>query len=402
MKIGILSNNKKLYSTGRLKDAARKRGHAVKVIEPNKISIFVERGHPSLYYNGKPLEKLTAIVPRSSAAQSFVATAVVRQFEQMGVFSLNASHAIAIANDKLRTLQILSRHKIGIPPSAFVVNRNDIPAAIEKVGGAPLIIKLISGTQGAGVMLAETKNTAEAILEALQATHQQVLVQKFISESRGRDIRAFVVGNRVVAAMRRIASGDEFRSNFHLGASMEPVELSPDYETTAIHAAHILGLRVAGVDLLESDSGPQVMEVNSSPGLEGIEGTTSVDIADAVIEYLEEQVDIPDVDMRERLSLGRGYGVVEIPISKKSPLAKQSVRSEELSMQEIQVLSIIRGGLTIPNPSLDEKILVGDRLICFGKELALKGLLPERHKKNIRRSHKTAVAAPVEAGADNV
>lgn len=391
MKIGILSNNKKLYSTVRLKEAARRRGHSVKIIESNKITIFVERGHPSMHYDGKPLERLNAIVPRSSAAQSFVATAVVRQFEQMGTYCLNASHAIAIANDKLRTLQILSRHNIGLPASAFVVNRNDIPNAIDKVGGAPLIIKLISGTQGAGVMLAESKNTAEAILEALQATHQQVLVQKFISESRGRDIRAFVVGNRVVAAMRRIASGDEFRSNFHLGASMEKVELSSDYETAAIHAAHILGLRVAGVDLLESDSGPQVMEVNSSPGLEGIEATTNVDIADAVIEYLEEQVDFPDVDMRERLSLGRGYGIVEIPVARKSQLAKNSIRDNELWKQEIQILSIIRNGLTIPSPSMEEVIMVGDRLICFGKELALKGLLPARTTKKSRLLSKNIV-----------
>ena len=220
--------------------------------------------------------------------------------------------ALPTSRDKLRSLQILSRHRIGIPQTTFVRDKKDVLPAIERVGGAPVIIKLLEGTQGIGVLLAETVESAEAIIELLQSQKQSVLIQKFVAESKGRDIRAFVVGDQVVGAMRRVAQGQEFRSNVHRGGITEAVNLSDAYRETAVRAAQIMGLRVAGVDLLEGKDGPQVMEVNSSPGLEGIEGCTQLDIAGAIVDYIAAQVDFPEIDLRQRLTVSRGYGVAEI------------------------------------------------------------------------------------------
>lgn len=295
-------------------------------------------------------------------------------FDKMGVFCLGSSMALSISRDKLRTLQVLSRHSIGIPSSAFVFNKSDIEPAMNRVGGAPVIIKLLGGSQGAGVMLVENVHLASAIIEALQVAGNDVLIQRFVSESKGRDIRAFVVGDRVVASMRRTAQEGEFRSNVHLGASTEAIALPPDYEQAALFAAHIIGLRVAGVDLLETSSGPQVLEVNSSPGLEGIEGATGVNVASEVIAYLEEQVTFPDLDLRERLSLGKGYSVVEFPVRKGFGLSGKLLKNAGFLEQEIQVLSIVRGSITLPMPQGDEQIVDGDKLVCFGKSTVLKSL----------------------------
>ena len=220
------------------------------------------------------------------ASITFFGTAVVRQFEQMDVFCANSSAGISNSRDKLRSLQILARHKIGMPPTTFVRDKKDVLPAIERVGGAPVIIKLLEGTQGVGVILADSAKIAEAIIETLQSTKQNVLVQRFVAESKGRDIRAFVVGDQVVAAMRRVAQGQEFRSNVHRGGQTQPLELDEEYSATAIRAAQIMGLRVAGVDMLEGKNGPQILEVNSSPGLEGIEGCTQLDVAGAIIDYI--------------------------------------------------------------------------------------------------------------------
>ena len=224
----------------------------------------------------------------------------------MDVFCANTSNGITNSRDKLRSLQILSRHHIGIPRTTFVNDKKDVLPAIARVGGAPVVIKLIEGTQGIGVLLAETLKAAESIIELLQSQKQNVLIQKFVAESRGRDIRAFVVGDRVVAAMRRVAQGQEFRSNVHRGGVAEAVELSDEYRETAVRAAQILGLRVAGVDMLEGSDGPQIMEVNSSPGLEGIEKCTKLDIAGAVVEYIAARVDFPEIDIRQRLTDKQG------------------------------------------------------------------------------------------------
>jgi ribosomal protein S6--L-glutamate ligase len=296
----------------------------------------------------------------------------------MGVFSLASSHAITVSRDKLRSSQVLARHDVGMPTTVFVRDKDQVIQAIESVGGAPVVIKVLEGTQGVGVILADGPKVAQAIVETLQMARQNVLIQKFVKESKGRDLRAFVVGDRVVAAMRRVAQGDEFRSNVHRGGRAEPVKLSPDYEKTAIHAAQILGLRVAGVDMLEGGDGPKIMEVNSSPGLEGIEAATGVDVANAIIEHLEQSVLFPDLDIRQRLTLKSGYGVAEVPIARESALAGKQIRDTGLRGRDVLVLSIIRGSVSIPNPHGDQTILAGDRLLCFGKTLTLSTMIPDK------------------------
>lgn len=321
------------------------------------------------------MESYDAVIPRIGASITFFGVAVVRQFEQMGVFTLNGSHAITVARDKLRALQVLSRHAIGFPASSFVKHRDDILPAIDRLGGAPVIIKLLEGTQGVGVILAEDRRIAQAIVETLQSAQQNVLIQKFVKESRGRDVRAFVVGGRVVAAMRRIATDGEYRSNVHRGGRTEAVTLSPEARRVALRAAQIMGLRVAGVDMLESNEGPLVMEVNSSPGLEGIEGTTRIDIAGAIIRHCEEQVIFPDVDLKQKLTLDKGYGVAELVVSRASALAHCTLAACRLGERDVRVLSIQRGSLAIPNPRGETEILPGDQLLCFGKTSALRELM---------------------------
>ncbi|MCA9429859.1 MAG: 30S ribosomal protein S6--L-glutamate ligase, partial [Candidatus Omnitrophica bacterium] len=279
MKLAILSRSQRSYSTKRLKQAALQRGHKVRVLDTMKFSIGVESESPELYYRGKPLSTYDAVLPRIGQSITFFGCAVVRQFEQMGVYTANESLAIGRSRDKLRSMQVLSRHEIGIPATAFVRDKNDILPAIERVGGAPVIIKLLEGTQGVGVILADTNKIAEAIIQTLHGTNQNVLIQNFVKESKGKDIRAIVVGDKVIGAMRRRAVGDEFRSNVHRGGTVELVELNEEFEKTAIRAAQIMGLRIAGVDMLEAEEGPQILEVNSSPGLEGIERATQKDIA---------------------------------------------------------------------------------------------------------------------------
>ena len=375
MKIAILSRNPKAYSTRRLCESATGRGHQVEVLNTLELGIHVEQAQPSLTHRTHPCEPFQAVIPRIGASITFFGTAVVRQFEQMGVFPLNSSQAIAVARDKLRCLQILSRHDIGIPPSAFVRSKNDVLPAIERVGGTPVIIKLLEGTQGIGVILAEDIKTAEAIIETLQSTKQNVLIQKFVSESKGRDIRAFVVGDRVVCAMRRQAAGQEFRSNVHRGGSVQAVQLDEIYERTAVRAAQIIGLQVAGVDMLEGKDGPQIMEVNSSPGLQGIEKATKMDVAGAIIEHLEDQVIFEEIDIRQRLTLARGFQIAEITVGNDSEIANKTLVDTGLRARDILVLSIHRNTLIIPNPKGDFEVLPGDLLLCYGKQIAMKSFL---------------------------
>ncbi|MCH6258943.1 30S ribosomal protein S6--L-glutamate ligase [Puniceicoccaceae bacterium K14] len=316
LKIAILSRGPRLYSTRRLKEAAIARGHKVKVLDTLQFGIYLESGQPDLTFRGKPLSHYDAIIPRIGNSITFFGTAVVRQFEQMGAYCLNNADSIMASRDKLASMQELSTHNIGIAETAFVRNPSDILQAIQAMGGAPVVIKLLSGTQGIGVILAESNKVAEAIVETLSSVKQNVLVQKFVSESKGRDIRAFVVGDRVVAAMRRTAAGQEFRSNVHRGGSAQPVELDPEYERCAVRAAQILNLHVAGVDMLEGKDGPVIMEVNSSPGLEGIEGATGINVAGEIIKHLEEQIKFGNLDIREKLSLTKGYSVTEFNIDK--------------------------------------------------------------------------------------
>jgi ribosomal protein S6--L-glutamate ligase len=278
-------------------------------------------------------------------------------------------------------MQILSRHQIGIPPTTFVRDRSDVVPAIERVGGAPVVIKLLEGTQGVGVILAETLKVAEAIIETLQSTRQNVLVQKFIAESRGRDVRAFVVGDQVVAAMRRVAQGQEFRSNVHRGGKTETIWLDDAYRETAVRAAQIMGLRIAGVDMLETAEGPQVMEVNSSPGLEGIETATGLDVAGAVIDYLAAQVNFPELDIRQRLTVSRGYGVAELSIPEGSEYVGKTIHESGLREKDINVLTLHRETTVIPNPRPARVLEAGDRLLCFGKLESMRDMVSDRTRR---------------------
>ena len=381
MKLAILSCGPRSYSTMRFKEAALQRGHDVKVLDTLKFSIDLQRGVPDLYFRQKPLSEYDAVLPRIGASITYFGTAVVRQFQEMDVFCANTSHGISNSRDKLRSLQILSRHHIGIPRTTFVRDKRDVLPAIKRVGGAPVIIKLIEGTQGIGVLLAETETAAESIIELLQSQKQNVLIQKFVAESKGKDIRAFVVGDRVVAAMRRVAQGQEFRSNVHRGGLAEAVELSPEYIETAVRAAQILGLRVAGVDMLESKTGPQIMEVNSSPGLEGIETCTGLDVAGAVIDYIAAQVDFPEIDVRQRLTVSKGYGVSEIYIPDGSDFVGSSIKETKLREQDINILTLYRGAKSIPNPREDRILEASDKLLCFGKLESMRGMVPVKTRR---------------------
>lgn len=381
MKLAILSRSARCYSTRRLRDSAAKRGHKVKVLDTLKFAIDLQPGEPDLYYRGKRLSHYDAILPRIGASITYFGTAVVRQFEQMDVFTANSSVGISNSRDKLRSLQVISRHKIGIPATTFVKDRSDVLPAIERVGGSPVIIKLLEGTQGIGVILADSVKIAEAIIETLQSTKQNVLLQKFVAESKGRDIRAMVVGDRVVAAMRRTAQDTEFRSNVHRGGTVEAVELDEVYAETAVRSAQILGLRIAGVDMLEGADGPQVMEVNSSPGLEGIEAATKLDVAGAMVDYMAAQVDFPELDVRQRLTVSRGYGVAELHVPEGSEMVGMAIATSGLLDRDINVLTLQRGTSVIPNPKPTRELLAGDRLLCFGRLEAMRDLIPSKARK---------------------
>ena len=384
MKLAILSRAPRSYSTQRLRAAAAQRGHEVRVLNTLRFAIDLSGDDPDLQYRGKPLSDYDAILPRIGNSITYFGTAVVRQFEQMDVYTPNTANGISSARDKLRATQILSRHNIAMPETAFVRNRADVRPAIERVGGAPVVIKLLEGTQGIGVILAPEVKVAEAIIETLHSTNQNVLIQRFVAESRGRDIRALVVGDRVVAAMRRTAQGDEFRSNVHRGGSVEPVELSADYEQVAVRSAQIMGLRVAGVDMLEGPDGPLVMEVNSSPGLEGIESATQLDVAGAIIDYIANQVAFPEIDVRQRLSVSTGYGVAELLVHNNGEFVGQKLGDLDLWERDITVLTVHRGTTVIPNPRKGVVLEAGDRLLCFGKLEEMRSMIPERRRRRAK------------------
>jgi len=287
MKIAILSRNRKLYSTRRLVEAARLRGHQVRVIDTLKCYMDISSANPSVHYQGKKLSGFDAVIPRIGASITHYGSAVIRQFEMMGVYVLTESVALNRSRDKLRALQLLSRKGIGLPVTGFAHDVYDSRELIRLVGGAPLVVKLLAGTQGRGVVLAETNKAAESVIDAFRELKADFLVQEFIKEAGGSDLRCLVIGNKVVAAMRRTAQEGEFRSNLHRGGSADLVKLTAEERNTAIKAAKTMGLNVAGVDILRSQRGPLVMEVNSSPGLEGIEHATGLDIAGQIIEYIE-------------------------------------------------------------------------------------------------------------------
>ena len=384
MKLAILSRAPRSYSTQRLRAAALDRKHTVKVLNTLRFAIDLSGDEPDLQFRGKSLSHYDAVLPRIGASITYFGTAVVRQFEQMDVYTPNTANGIANARDKLRATQILSRHHIGMPATTFVRDRADVIPAIERVGGAPVVIKLLEGTQGIGVILAPDIKVAEAIIETLQSTKQNVLIQHFVAESRGRDIRALVVGDRVVAAMRRVAQGDEFRSNLHRGGRIEPVTLDAEFEQAAVRSAQIMGLRVAGVDLLEGNEGPLVMEVNSSPGLEGIETATGLDVAGAIVDYIANQVAFPEIDVRQRLTVSTGYGVAELVVHEGADVIGKTITASGLVERDIAVLTLHRGTSVVPNPRGSRLLEAGDRLLCFGKLEEMRSMIPERKRRRTR------------------
>ncbi len=306
MKIAVLSRNKNLYSTRRLVEAAEQRGHQVKVIDVLRCYMNITSLKPTIHYRGEVLEGFDAVIPRIGASVTFYGTAVLRQFEMMNVFPLNESVAITRSRDKLRSAQLLARKGIGMPVTGFAHNPDDIQDLLKEVGGAPLVIKLLEGTQGIGVVLAETRKAAESVIQAFMGLKANIMVQEFIKEAGGSDLRCFVVGGKVVATMKRQGPEGEFRSNLHRGGTASLVRLSPAERSTAVRAASIMGLEVCGVDLLRSNHGPVVMEVNSSPGLEGIEKASEKDVAGTIIEYMEKRVG--EVAHRSSRSRTRGKG----------------------------------------------------------------------------------------------
>lgn len=288
MNIAILSRDAKLYSTRRLKEAGEKRGHNVEIIDHMKCVLFIEKKNPMVLYQGRRLDYFDAIIPRIGASVTFYGAAVVRQFEMMKVFTAIESQALIRSRDKLRSLQILSRAGLGLPKTLFMDYSRDTEGIVEAVGGAPVVIKLLEGTQGLGVVLAENKKAAQSVIEAFHGLHARIIVQEFIKEARGTDLRAFVVDGEVVGAMKREATRDgEFRSNLHRGGKATVIKLKRSEKAAATAAAKKMGLGIAGVDMLASKRGPLIIEVNSSPGLEGIEAATKIDIAGKIIEYLE-------------------------------------------------------------------------------------------------------------------
>ena len=287
MKIAVLSTNRNLYSTRRLVEAGEERGHQMPVVNHKRCYMNIMSSNPSIHYNGSAIKGVDAIIPRIGASVSFYGTAVVRQFEMMGVYSVNESVAITRSRDKLRASQLLARKGIGLPVTGFANAPGDTEDLLELVGGAPVVIKLLEGTQGVGVVLAETKKAAESVIEAFRGLKANFMVQEFIKEAGGADIRCFVIGDKVVASMIRQGKEGEFRSNLHRGGTAKVVKITPQERLTAVRSARVMGLNVAGVDLLRSAHGPVVMEVNSSPGLEGIETATGKDVAGMIIEFVE-------------------------------------------------------------------------------------------------------------------
>jgi ribosomal protein S6--L-glutamate ligase len=301
VRIAILSRNRKLYSTRRLVEAAEQRGHEVQVLNTLKCYMNIASLRPVVHYRGERLEPFDAVIPRIGASITFYGAAVVRQFEMMGAYPANESVAITRSRDKLRSMQILARAGIGLPLTGFANSPDDTEDLIKLVGGAPLVVKLLEGTQGKGVVLAETQKAAESLIEAFRALGANFLVQEFIKEAGGSDLRCFVIGEKVVASMQRSGKEGEFRSNLHRGGSAVPVKLTPEERSTAVRAANQMGLNVSGVDLLRSNHGPVVMEVNSSPGLEGIEKATGKDVAGMIIEFIEKNA-------RPNRTRTRGHG----------------------------------------------------------------------------------------------
>ncbi len=386
LRIAVISGKTTTYSVRRILEVGRARGHRMRAMDPTGFAILLEHDAPTLLYKGKPVPALDAVIPRVSASTPQFGTAVIQQFEQMGIFCANSSQAILSARDKFRGTQIMTRRGIGLPKTAFVAEPSAVPGALDHIGGAPVVVKLIEGSQGIGVTLAEHRKTAVALVDMLHSAGQQVLLQAFVAESSGKDIRVLVVDGVAVAAMRRQAEGDEFRSNLHRGGHAEAVTLNEEYSRAAVRAAQVLGLRIAGVDILEGKDGPMVIEVNSSPGLEGIEGATGIDVAGAMIDFVEQQCHMPELDVRQRLTMAKGHSIVELIITEKSRMAGLRISDSPLGQESIRVLTAARGEELTPLPRSSFELCLGDKLVLFGPTSELRGLLPAKGMKRKKRS----------------
>lgn len=366
LKLAVLSRGPRLYSTRRLVQEAKSRGIDVEVTDPMKFSLFVDDGAIDIHYSGEPFTH-DAVIPRIGHSITKHGVAVLRHMEQLGIWTANSGQGILQSRDKLHASQILARNKIPVPKTTYVRDIIDVEPAIDFVGGLPVVIKVTQGTQGQGVFLRHTVHESRSLIQGLLLTGKAVLVQEYIAESHGKDIRALVVGDRVVAAMRRKARGREFRSNYHLNGTVEKVEISEEFEEQAVRAARVLGLNVAGVDLLESNNGPLVLEVNSSPGLEGIEKASGVNVAGAIIDYVMSETAFSEVDLDQLLRTVPGSGVLSLQLRNHPMMVGNRIADLFKSTYEIPVFALSRDNKLLWNPEPDVQLRYDDVIICYGE-----------------------------------
>ena len=374
LRLAILSRGPRLYSTRRLAEEARKRGLEPYIADPMKFSLFVADGRIDILHNGKPFN-YEAVIPRIGHSITKHGVAVLRHLEQLGIWTANTGAGILQSRDKLHASQILARNRIPVPRTTYVRDIIDVETAVDFVGGLPVVIKVTQGTQGQGVFLRHTIREARNLVQGLLLTGRAVLIQEYIAESHGKDIRALVVGDRVVASMRRRARGREFRSNYHLNGTVEKVELLAEFEEAACRAARVLGLHIAGVDLLEAKDGPLVLEVNSSPGLEGIEKASGVNVAGEIIDYVTSETAFSEVDLDQLLRTVPGSGVLSLQIKNHPQLVGQPLADLFNSSSKIPVFALSRDNSLLWNPSDDIQLRYEDVLICYGELTELRNSL---------------------------
>ena len=374
LRLAILSRGPRLYSTRRLAEEARKRGLDPYIADPMKFSLFVADGRIDILHNGEPFN-YDAVIPRIGHSITKHGVAVLRHLEQLGIWTANTGAGILQSRDKLHASQILARNRIPVPRTTYVRDIIDVETAVDFVGGLPVVIKVTQGTQGQGVFLRHTIREARNLVQGLLLTGRAVLIQEYIAESHGKDIRALVVGDRVVASMRRKARGREFRSNYHLNGTVEKVDLPPEFEEAACRAARVLGLHIAGVDLLEARDGPLVLEVNSSPGLEGIEKASGVNVAGEIIDYVTSETAFSEVDLDQLLRTVPGSGVLSLQIKNHPQLVGQPLADLFNSSSRIPVFALSRDNSLLWNPSDDIQLRYEDVLICYGELTELRNSL---------------------------
>ena len=374
LRLAVLSRGARLYSTRRLVEEARKRGLDVNVLDPMSFSLFVDDNGIDVMHEGRPAA-FDAVIPRIGHSITRHGVAVLRHLEQMGIWTANTGQGILQSRDKLHASQILARNKIPVPKTTYVRDIIDVEPAIDFVGGLPVVIKVTQGTQGQGVFLRHTIHESRSLIQGLLLTGKSVLVQEYIAESHGKDIRALVVGDRVVAAMRRKARGREFRSNYHLNGTVEKVEISEEFEEQACRAARVLGLNIAGVDLLESNHGPLVLEVNSSPGLEGIEKASGVNVAGEIIDYVMSETAFSEVDLDQLLRTVPGSGVLSLQLRNHPMMVGNKIADLFKSSHEIPVFALSRENKLIWNPEPEIQLRYDDVIICYGELSQLRASL---------------------------